>query len=79
MNKIVTAQKALFQTNATKNIVFRIEQLKKLEYTLKENEQLLNEAIFSDFNGIFFPVTTKLLTSEYVSTFCTTPFCVNFF
>ncbi|GGK42912.1 MULTISPECIES: aldehyde dehydrogenase [Flavobacteriaceae] len=49
MHQIVTKQKAFFNTNATKNISFRIEQLQKLEKVLKKNEQLLNEAIFNDF------------------------------
>ncbi len=49
MHQIVTTQKAFFLTNSTKNIRFRIEQLKKLESVLKKNEHLLNEAIFNDF------------------------------
>ncbi len=49
MHQIVTKQKAFFNTNATKNISFRIEQLQKLEKVLKKNEQLLNKAIFNDF------------------------------
>ena len=49
MHQIVANQKAFFQKNVTKNISYRIKQLKKLEFALKENEQFLHEAIFQDF------------------------------
>ena len=61
MNQIVAHQQKFFQSNATKNIAFRIEQLKKLERVLKENEHLLNTAIFSDFKKSEFDnYTTEL-------------------
>jgi len=61
MHQIVTSQKTFFQTNVTKNCSFRIKQLKKLEKVLKENEHLLNEAIFKDFKKSEFEnYTTEL-------------------
>ncbi|UMB62176.1 aldehyde dehydrogenase [Lutibacter sp. A80] len=65
MNEIVTAQKKYFQTNVTKSISFRIQQLKKLEQLLKENEQLLNEAIFKDFKKSEFDTYTTELGIIY--------------
>ena len=65
MNQIVTAQKKFFQTNVTKSVSFRIEQLKKLEQVLKENEQLLNNAIFKDFKKSEFDTYTTELGIIY--------------
>ncbi len=42
-------QKKFFQTGATKDISFRIEQLKKLKEILIENEQLLIDEVHQDF------------------------------
>lgn len=42
-------QKEFFQTGATKDIAFRIEQLKKLKEILVENEQLLIDEVHKDF------------------------------
>ena len=47
--KIVNQQKAFFNSNATKDVNFRIETLKKLKHVLKENEDKLYTAIYSDF------------------------------
>ena len=47
--KIVNKQKAFFNYNSTKEINFRIETLKKLKHLLKENEDKLYIAIYSDF------------------------------
>src|SRR5690606_18048758 len=49
MQELVEAQKKFFNTNATKGIAFRIDQLKKLEKLLRENEELLHKAIYKDF------------------------------
>lgn len=72
MDQIVADQKAFFQTNNTKNIHFRIEQLKKLERVLKENEQLLNEAIYSDFKKSEFEnyVTELGIIYSEINTVC---------
>lgn len=42
-------QKEFFQTGATKDISFRIEQLKKLKQILIDNEQLLINEVHKDF------------------------------
>jgi len=47
--KIVNQQKNFFNANATKEVTFRIETLKKLKLILKENEEKLYTAIYTDF------------------------------
>ena len=47
--KIINQQKAFFNSNSTKEVNFRIETLKKLKRILKENEDKLYAAIYSDF------------------------------
>jgi len=42
-------QKKFFQTGKTKDIAFRIEQLKKLKQILVDNEQLLLDEVHKDF------------------------------
>lgn len=66
MKQIVNAQREFFQTNATKNIDFRIQQLKKLERILKDNEDLLNEAIYADFKKSSFDNYTNELALLYL-------------
>lgn len=46
---ILTQQQDLFNSNKTKNVSFRIAQLKKFKNVLKENESLLYNAIYEDF------------------------------
>lgn len=46
---IVQRQKDFFNTNQTKDVSFRIEQLKKIKKVVRENEELLFDAIYSDF------------------------------
>lgn len=50
MQEIVTKQCQYFNSNQTKNLNFRIEQLKKLKKLLQENEQRMEEAIYADFS-----------------------------
>ena len=50
MNEIVLAQKAFFNSNKTKDIDFRIAQLKKLKNVLQENEERMEKTIFEDFS-----------------------------
>ena len=45
----LNAQRAYFRSGETKPIAFRIEQLKKLKALLKDNEQEIIEAVYSDF------------------------------
>ncbi len=47
--EIIHKQKAFFNTNATKDISFRVKELKRLKNILKKNEELLYKAIYSDF------------------------------
>ena len=47
--KIVNQQKKFFNSNSTKEVTLRIETLKKLKLILKENEEKLYTAIYTDF------------------------------
>ena len=47
--KIIQQQKSFFNANATKEVTLRIETLKKLKLILKENEEKLYTAIYTDF------------------------------
>lgn len=49
MNQLIQSQKDFFNSNVTKEIAFRKQQLKKLFNLLKSNESALNEAIYADF------------------------------
>lgn len=49
MKKIVASQKSYYATGATQDLDFRIKQLSKLSFLLKNNEDRLNEAIYQDF------------------------------
>jgi aldehyde dehydrogenase (NAD+) len=42
-------QKKLFDSDITKSVAFRIKQLQKLKYILKENKTKIYSAIYSDF------------------------------
>lgn len=46
---LVESQRVYFNSNATKAVNFRIEQLKRLRSLLKENESSIFEAIHSDY------------------------------
>ena len=45
---ILSKQAELFQSNQTKPVKFRIEQLKKLKALIKKNESLLYDALYKD-------------------------------
>ena len=49
MKQLVESQRKYFNTNATLDINFRIDQLKKFEHIFRENEEELYKAIYSDF------------------------------
>ncbi len=49
-SELVNSQLAYFNTNITKDINYRIKQLKKFKQVLKINEGLLNDAIYQDFS-----------------------------
>lgn len=65
MKEIIQAQRDYFNTNATKPIDFRIKQLKKLYRVLKDNEQLLNKALYDDFKKSKFDCYTNELALLY--------------
>jgi aldehyde dehydrogenase (NAD+) len=46
---LLIQQQEFFNSNKTKNVRFRIEQLTKFKKVLKENEELLYKAIYEDF------------------------------
>ncbi|MCP5061487.1 MAG: aldehyde dehydrogenase family protein [Ignavibacteriae bacterium] len=65
MKQIINEQRKYFNTNATKNIDFRIQKLKKLKRILQENENQFYEAIYSDFNKSPFDTYTSELSLLY--------------
>ena len=48
--KIVTEQRLFFQTNQTKNLSFRLKQLKVLKQAIVENEVAIKKALKADLN-----------------------------
>ncbi len=65
MEDIIHAQRIFFNSNATKDIKFRKQQLQKLFDVLKENEQLMYDAIYSDFKKSSFDTFTTELALVY--------------
>jgi len=63
--QIVAAQRSFFDTNITKEISFRIQQLKKLKKVISENESLLFEAIYKDFKKSEFETYATELSLVY--------------
>lgn len=63
--ELIQQQHTFFLSNATKGIDFRIEQLKLLHTIIKENEDLLKEAIFADFKKSDFDTYTNELGLLY--------------
>ena len=61
MKTLVAKQRSFFNTNTTKDISFRVSQLKKLKRLLKENEAILNDAIYKDFKKSAFDNYTNEL------------------
>jgi len=49
IKQLYKKQQAFFNSNKTKDLSFRIAQLKKLKKLLKDNEQALYQAIYEDF------------------------------
>ena len=61
IQEAVNLQREFFQSNATKEVAFRITQLRKLESVLRENEDALHEAIYKDFKkSVFENYTTEI-------------------
>ncbi len=65
MQELIQLQRDFFNTNATKSIAFRKQQLQKLEDVLKSNEQLMYDAIYKDFKKSEFDTFTGELALVY--------------
>ncbi len=65
MRQIIDTQRKFFRTDTTKDVKFRIEQLKKLRNIIKENENKLYEAIYKDFKKSKFDTIVTELTLLY--------------
>ena len=48
VNRLLANQKDYFNSGETKNITFRIKQLKKLKNIIKINEIAIKEALYKD-------------------------------
>jgi aldehyde dehydrogenase (NAD+) len=60
MKTIINQQKQYFNSNVTKPVAFRIEQLKNLRTVLKTHERQLTEAVYKDFQkGSFHTFLTE--------------------
>jgi len=66
MKTIVENQRIYFNSNKTKSVSFRIEQLKKLKSVIKEHEEELTAAIFKDFQKGKFNTFLTELSGIYV-------------
>ncbi len=61
IGELILSQRKFFESHATKNIDFRISQLRKLESILRQNENLLCDAIYTDLmKSRFDTITTEL-------------------
>ncbi|AUS06061.1 aldehyde dehydrogenase [Pseudotamlana carrageenivorans] len=71
INTLLKQQQAFFNSNSTKDVSFRITQLKKIETLLKSNEALLYQAIYEDFGKSQFEtyVTELALVYHELSSF----------
>jgi aldehyde dehydrogenase (NAD+) len=59
MDKMINLQRAFFNSNETKPVSFRVNQLKKLKSAIKDNENLFYEAILKDFRKSEFEAYTS--------------------
>ena len=66
MRDLVAAQRTFFNSNTTKDIPFRIRQLKKLREALKANEKQMYAAIYEDFGKSEFDTYTTELALIYM-------------
>lgn len=65
IQKIIKSQSEFFNSNSTKSVKFRIEQLKKLKEVLKFHESEMNKAIYSDFKKSEFDTFLNELSLLY--------------
>ena len=61
----IAGQQELFNSNQTKDVDFRIRQLKKFNKILKENEEVLYKAIYEDFGKSKFETYVSELSLLY--------------
>ncbi len=62
---LIASQNEFFNSNATKNISFRIEQLKKFKKIIQDNETELYKAIYADFGKSEFETYASELSILY--------------
>jgi len=67
MQTVLNQQKLYFNSNVTKPLTFRIEQLKKLRTVLKNYEQELTEAVFKDFQKGSFNTFLSEFSGLYIA------------
>ncbi len=65
MQQLIQSQRDFFNTNATKSIAFRKQQLQKLYKVIKANEQFLMDEIYKDFKKSEFDTFTTELALVY--------------
>ncbi len=63
--EVIDQQRQFFNTNTTKDISFRIKELKRLKNVLKKNEALLYDSIYKDFKKSEFETYTTELSIIY--------------
>ncbi len=63
--EVIDQQRQFFNTNATKDISFRIKELKRLKSILQKNEALLYDSIYKDFKKSEFETYTTELSIIY--------------
>ncbi|AXT50943.1 aldehyde dehydrogenase family protein [Aquimarina sp. BL5] len=63
--EIINTQKAFFNTNTTKDISFRVKELKRLKSVLQKSEELLYQAIYQDFKKSKYETYTTELAIIY--------------
>ncbi len=63
--EVIDQQRHFFNTNATKDVSFRIQELKRLKSVLQKNEALLYESIYKDFKKSEFETYTTELSIIY--------------
>ena len=65
--KILDEHKKFFETGKTKNIDFRIQQLRKLRQAIKTNEELIIDAMYQDLNKSRYEAFTTEIGLLYTS------------
>ncbi len=63
--EVIDQQRQFFNTNTTKDISYRISELKRLKNILKKNEALLYDSIYKDFKKSEFETYTTELSIIY--------------